>query len=102
MALVLESMTVIGAELALRWSDGVENYFPFEYLRRHCPCAVCAGETDLLGHLYKGKNELVPASFVLKGCGQVGGYAIQPEWKDGHQSGLYSFTYLRSLNREVL
>jgi DUF971 family protein len=101
MALGLESMTVIGAELALRWSDGVESYFPFEYLRRNCPCAVCAGETDLLGNVYKGKQELVPASFALKRCGQIGGYAIQPEWGDGHQSGIYSFNYLRSLSPEV-
>jgi DUF971 family protein len=101
MALGLENMTVIGNELALQWSDGIESYFPLEYLRRHCPCAVCAGETDLLGNVYRGKSELTPTSFVLKRCGQIGGYAIQPEWGDGHQSGIYSFTYLRALNPEV-
>ena len=101
MALGLENMTVIGNELALQWSDGIESYFPLEYLRRHCPCAVCVGETDLLGNVYRGKSELTPASFVLKRCGQIGGYAIQPEWGDGHQSGIYSFTYLRALNPEI-
>jgi DUF971 family protein len=97
MTLTLENMTVIGNELALRWSDGVESYLPFEFLRRQCPCAVCAGETDLLGNVLKGKTVLTPASFQLRRCVQVGGYAIQPEWSDGHHSGIYSFSYLRSL-----
>jgi DUF971 family protein len=27
----------------------------------------------------------------------VGGYGIQPVWADGHDSGIYSFDYLRKL-----
>jgi DUF971 family protein len=27
----------------------------------------------------------------------VGGYAIQPVWADGHDTGIYSFEYLRML-----
>ena len=27
----------------------------------------------------------------------VGNYAIQPEWKDGHHTGLYTWPYLRGL-----
>jgi DUF971 family protein len=97
----LETMTVIGDELALRWTDQVESYFLLEFLRRRCPCALCAGEKDLLGNVYKGKVELGPASFRLKRCAVVGGYGIQPEWTDGHSSGIYSFSYLRSLDPNV-
>jgi DUF971 family protein len=100
MTLTLESMIVIGDELALRWSDSVESYFPLVFLRRHCPCAVCAGESDLLGKVVKGEVTLIPASYQLRKCSQVGGYAIQPEWSDGHHSGIYSFSYLRSLKPE--
>jgi DUF971 family protein len=100
MTLGLESMTVIGSELALRWSDSAESYLPLEFLRKHCPCAVCAGEKDVLGNVYKVQHDLSPASFVLKRCTQIGGYAIQPEWGDAHQSGIYSFAYLRSLEPE--
>jgi DUF971 family protein len=97
----LENMTVIGDELALRWTDGLESYFRLESLRKRCPCALCAGEKDLLGNVYKGKVELGPASFQLKRCAVVGGYGIQPEWSDGHSSGIYSFSYLRSLDPSV-
>jgi DUF971 family protein len=97
----LENMTAIGDELALRWTDGLESYYPLEFLRKRCPCALCAGETDLLGNVYKGKMDLAPASFQLKRCTVVGGYGIQPEWADGHSSGIYSFSYLRSLDPSV-
>ena len=97
----LENMTIIGNELALRWADGVESYFPLEFLRRRCPCALCAGEKDILGNVYKGNVKLAPESFQLKRCTVVGGYGIQPEWLDGHSSGIYSFTYLKSLDPNV-
>jgi DUF971 family protein len=102
MQLSLEDMTVIGSELALRWSDGGETYIPLGLLRKRCPCAQCAGETDLLGTVYKGENAgFRPASFQLKRCALVGGYGIQPEWMDGHGSGIYSFSYLKLLGSEV-
>ena len=36
-------------------------------------------------------------SFELLGFDMVGGYALQPRWADGHNTGIYSFTYLRRL-----
>jgi DUF971 family protein len=101
MQLGLENMTIIGHELALRWNDGIESYFPLEFLRRRCPCALCAGEKDILNEVHKGTLKLVPTSFQLKRCTVVGGYGIQPEWMDGHGSGIYSFSYLRSLDPNV-
>ena len=101
MQLGLENMTIIGNELALRWTDGIESYFPLEFLRKRCPCAICAGEKDILNNVYRGTLALVPGSFQLKRCSVVGGYGIQPEWMDGHGSGIYSFSYLRSLDPEV-
>ncbi len=56
----LENMTVIGNELALRWTDGIETYLPLDFLRKRCPCALCAGEKDLLGNVYKGELKLRP------------------------------------------
>ena len=97
----LENMTVIGNELALRWTDGTENYLPLDFLRRRCPCALCAGESDLLGNVYQGEVKLGRESVRLKRCAIVGGYGVQPEWMDGHASGIYSFSYLRSLDPKV-
>ena len=88
----------IGNELAIRWDDGVESFIALENLRRACPCAGCKGEMDVLGNLYKGpERPLRPDSFQLKGIAHVGGYALQPQWADGHSTGLYSFDYLRSI-----
>jgi DUF971 family protein len=101
MQLGLENMAVIGNELALRWTDGIESYLPLEFLRKQCPCALCAGEKDIVGNVYKRELKLSPASFQLKRCIVVGGYGIQPEWMDGHGSGIYSFAYLRSLDPKV-
>jgi DUF971 family protein len=96
--LALETFAVIGEELAIRWKDGSETYIRLGELRRKCPCAVCAGEKDLLGRQYGGSPTLSPNSFVLKSCAPVGGYALRPEWADGHGSGIYSFEYLKSLD----
>jgi DUF971 family protein len=101
MPLGLENMTVIGNELAVRWTDGIETYLPLELLRKRCPCALCAGEKDILGNEFKGNVKVGPPSFRLKRCAVVGGYGIQPEWMDGHGSGIYSFSYLRSLDPNV-
>ncbi len=88
----------IGNELAVKWDDGSESFIALESLRRACPCAGCKGEMDVMGNLYKGPEKpLRPESFQLRGVAHVGGYAIQPQWADGHSTGLYSFDYLRSI-----
>ena len=91
------SVQKIGTELAIAWSDGLESYLPIEALRRNCPCAVCAGEPDVTGMVVKPRQEHGPKSFELLSWQTVGGYAIQPRWGDGHDTGLYSYAYLRTL-----
>lgn len=88
----------IGQELAVKWEDGSESYFTLEQLRRACPCAGCKGEADIMGNLYKGPElPLTPASFQLRSLVRVGTYALQPVWADGHNTGIYSFDYLKQL-----
>ena len=91
-------MQQIGNELALKWDDGSEGFIALEKLRRACPCAECKGETDVMGNLYIAPPKAFRSdSFVLKGIAHVGGYAIQPQWADGHNTGLYSYDYLQKL-----
>ncbi|MEP6662648.1 MAG: DUF971 domain-containing protein [Verrucomicrobiota bacterium] len=86
----------IGDELAMKWSDGTETFVRLETLRRHCPCAGCKGEVDVMGNLYKNPDQpLAPAAFIWRGFKTVGGYGIQPTWGDGHGTGIFSFDYLR-------
>lgn len=89
---------VIGNELAIRWADHSESFIALRDLRRFCPCATCAGEKDILGNVYKGPpRQLGPRSIELVRFEPIGGYAIQPVWADGHNTGLYSFDYLKRL-----
>lgn len=97
MRLEAESVQTIGNELAIKWNDGGESYFEFELLRRACPCAACGGEPDVMGHLVRPHVSYTPASFELRGWNFVGGYALQPQWSDGHNTGIYSYQYLRRL-----
>jgi DUF971 family protein len=91
----------IGGEVAIKWDDGNESFIALEKLRRHCPCAGCKGEMDIMGNLYKGPDvALPPAAFELVRIASVGGYAVQPIWADGHATGLYSFDYLRRVAGE--
>lgn len=91
-------LQVIGTELAIRWEDGSESYIPLTTLRRGCPCASCAGEQDIFGNVYRGPARVLNARSVeLVRCVPVGGYAVQPVWGDGHQTGLYTFAQLRAL-----
>ena len=101
MTLELKNVQMIGSELAILWSDGVESYLPLERLRRACPCAMCGGEPDVLGNIVRPDVSYTGASFELVGWQIVGGYALQPRWADGHSTGLYSFQYLRRLTAEA-
>jgi DUF971 family protein len=90
----------IGDELAIAWNDGTESFLKLELLRRACPCAACGGEPDVLGNVARPHTNYAHESFQLVGFDLVGGYALQPRWGDGHNSGIYSFTYLRRLGQD--
>lgn len=96
-AITLSNHAIIGEELALSWGDGTENYVSFKKLREQCPCAACQGEPDALGRVVKPKVMHTERSFQLIKLTQIGGYAIQLNWADGHSSGIYTFTLLRGL-----
>jgi len=93
------NVQLIGEELAIQWNDGAESYLRLELLRRACPCAACGGEPDVLGKVLRPEVNYTADSFALTGFALVGGYALQPRWRDGHNTGIYSFQYLRRLNQ---
>jgi len=97
MTLILQQATVIGDELALSFADGFEAYLSLPMLRRACPCATCQGEPDALGRVLRPHVEHGPRAFELLRFEQIGGYAIQLFWGDGHSTGIYSYTYLQKL-----
>jgi DUF971 family protein len=98
MSLILANAALIGNELALAFADGVEAYLPLPLLRRACPCAACQGEPDALGRVLRPIVEYGPKAFDLVKFEQIGGYALQLTWADGHATGIYAFAYLRKLS----
>ena len=91
----------IGNELAISWNEGGESYLDLQFLRRACPCAACGGEPDVLGSIIRPEVSYSDNSFELAAFQIVGGYALQPVWRDGHNTGIYSFQYLRRIAQPV-
>lgn len=83
--------------LVVKWDDGHESYYPLDELRRACPCAKCSGEPDLFGRVYSGPTQVYRReSFELAGVDRIGNYALQPNWRDGHTYGIWTFERLRA------
>ena len=97
MPLKPESIDLIGFEVAIKWNDGSEDFFPMERLRAASPSAENTGEPDLFGRMLGGTHQTEYPGVTVKGWNPVGAYAIRFNFSDGHQTGLYSFDYLKRL-----
>ena len=90
-------------EMRIRWQNGHESVFPFDLLRKECPCALCVEQREAApkpAALTVLTGPVVKAGEVqAKDVKPIGRYAINFVWSDGHDSGIYSFGYLRSLCR---
>ena len=82
--------------LRFEWADGRRSEFDWEYLRWRCPCATCSGEGEFAGVL-KDRTSLRPDETEMIDLELVGRYAVKPTWRDGHDTGIYSFRALRTL-----
>lgn len=74
----------------ITWDDGHVGEYRKEYLRGHCPCALCQGHGGELKFIDVPDAKLAEIQ-------AVGNYAIQFRWEDGHNTGIYTYDYLRSL-----
>lgn len=87
------------SQLLIRWTDDVETQYPFRLLRDSCPCASCRekrgspAEMSLLPVL--APEELQPIAIAK--MAPVGGYAYKITFSDGHDTGIFTFEFLRSL-----
>jgi Uncharacterized protein conserved in bacteria len=80
--------------LALRYADGSEFRLSWEFLRVYSPSAEVIGHGPGQEVLQTGKRDV-----VLERIEPVGHYAIRLVFSDGHDSGLYSWTYLHDLGK---
>ena len=78
--------------LELSYEDGNSYRLLFELLRVLSPSAEVQGHGPGQETLQTGKREVLIANLE-----PVGHYALKPSFSDGHDSGLYSWDYLRFL-----
>ncbi len=80
--------------LQITWADERICRYEAAALRRACPCAQCVNE-------WTGQRMLAPETIsnelTIADLSIVGRYALNFRWSDGHETGIYSFKYLREL-----
>ena len=69
-----------GTGVSIDWKDGHRSSWTFSWLRHACP-----GGPLVLYEAPPRPREVTP----------VGKYAVRFKWNDGHESGIYSWEYLR-------
>lgn len=73
--------------VGIQWADGHDSIYPYENLRRYCPCNTCGGRLE---------GEIPPASQRLAHLSRLGDKAVFLGWADGHET-LYTTAQLRDL-----
>jgi DUF971 family protein len=85
------------AGLRITWGDERVCHYPAAALRRACPCAQCVNEWTGQRTL---EPEMISDETIMRDINIVGRYALNIRWSDGHETGIYSFRYLRELCEE--
>lgn len=89
--------------LTVEWADGATSYFSIPYLRKMSPSADMR---QLRDEMKKNPLTVLPASagsnaaaaLVALDAELVGNYAIKIRFSDGHDTGIYSWAYLREID----
>ena len=81
--------------LLIKWNDDQSSEISLQKLRDECPCVNCKGESVMFESYIPIKSPFKAAGFYeIEKFEQVGNYAIQIIWKDGHSTGIYSWDEL--------
>lgn len=81
--------------LEISFSDGKTFRIPFELMRIYSPSAEVQGHGPGQEVLQTGKRDVELAALE-----QVGNYAVQPTFSDGHDSGIFTWDYLYFLGSQ--
>jgi DUF971 family protein len=87
--------------LTIEWPDGSTSYYSISYLRRMSPSADVK---QLREEMQKNPLTVLPPGLsgplVAVDAELVGHYAIRIRFSDGHDTGIYSWRYLREIDGE--
>jgi len=81
--------------LEIAFGDDERYSLDFEFLRVHSPSAAVQGHGPGQEVLQTGKRDVTVTAIE-----PVGHYAIKPLFSDGHESGIFTWAYLRELGRD--
>ncbi|MDO9073325.1 MAG: DUF971 domain-containing protein [Rubrivivax sp.] len=81
--------------LEVSFDDGQTFRIPFELMRVYSPSAEVQGHGPGQEVLQTGKREVEIVEIT-----PVGHYAVQPRFSDGHDTGIFSWSYLYQLGSE--
>jgi DUF971 family protein len=84
----------LSRRLEIAFGEHERYSLDFEFLRVHSPSASVQGHGPGQEVLQVGKREV-----TISAVEPVGHYAIRPTFSDGHDSGIFTWTYLRDLGR---
>ncbi len=82
-----------GSALTIRWGDGHASTYQPRHLRLLCPCAGCVDELSGRRML---TSAMVQPDVYPTAIHYVGRYALQFVWSDGHDTGIYTYGFLRN------
>ncbi len=97
MSKIIEPRQIIedsDSELSIVWADDIETKYVASKLRRICPCAGCVNEWTGERML---KVESISDEMTFSKIALVGRYALNFVFSDGHDTGIFSFNYLREM-----
>lgn len=86
--------------MEIAWADGHQGVYPHELLRGYCPCATCQGHSGTIKFIPGGEIEArfkEGGDLIVREIEQVGNYALKFTWGDLHDTGIYTYKYLRAL-----
>ena len=81
--------------LSVRFDESESYELPFEYLRVNSPSAEVQGHGPGQKVLVRDKQDV-----RITAVEPVGHYAVKLVFDDGHDTGLYTWRYLRELGKE--
>jgi DUF971 family protein len=85
--------------LKVTWNDGKITEIPLTKLRDECPCVNCRGESVLFESYIPIKNPFKAAGYYeIDKVEPMGNYAVSIKWKDGHDTGIYTWEILRKIS----
>lgn len=89
--------------LTVHWQDGTVSFYPVIYLRRMSPSAEMR---QLREQMARNPLTVLPSSagsgpqqpLTATNAELIGNYAVRVVFSDGHDTGIYSWEYLREID----